>query len=184
VWALLFTLAFSSRSPRDVDDVRTLLRVLPALLPCRHCRRHCERYGGQLDVGACKTGDDLGAYLWSLKDMVNQRLRRPSCDFVVVRERYDASRAALEACALLEVLTLLACGLGSDTAAIGAFQHAALVIGDTLRRRTAAFADAMPAFYHVRSARDALTACREKALDGGAKQAVTTYIDRYARIHA
>jgi len=88
LWDVLFSVAFH-HEPENEADVKELFTLLLPVLPCKSCQKSYKQILKTNSLQKATTKDQgLAKWLWTSKDMVNQKLGKQYCSFPDVRERY------------------------------------------------------------------------------------------------
>jgi hypothetical protein len=112
MWDLLFCAAFRDASH---EAAARIAELLPAALPCPSCRASCEAFCKHLPPSAIREGD-VAQWLWTLKDTVNQKLRKTTRPYREVKRRYAAFPALHSDATVLTLCVVVAFG-GDDARA-------------------------------------------------------------------
>lgn len=92
LWDTLFTLCFKC-PPSTLSDLQTLFSLLEKVIPCQHCRRSYTMYRKQVRPSTTirsEVPDSAAMWLWTIHDMVNQKLGKICISFDKLRQRHDA----------------------------------------------------------------------------------------------
>ena len=90
MWDMLFTLAFKTPQT-EVEKLQTIFALLEKVIPCQHCRRSYTLYRKQVrPTISIRSGeiDSAAMWLWTIHDMVNQKLGKICIDFDKLKKRH------------------------------------------------------------------------------------------------
>ena len=87
LWDLLFVIAFRSS---DTDKMVQLFGLMERVIPCQHCRRSYSVYMKQCRLSRIQADrpDSAAAWLWTMHDMVNQKLGKIAINFDMIKKRH------------------------------------------------------------------------------------------------
>ena len=109
LWDLLFTLAF--RVPAAKREALVKLFVsLEKVIPCQHCRRSYTMYAKQIRPAAVITPDvqdSAAMWLWTIHDMVNQKLGKIAISFDKIQKRHQSFSLLTSDLILVDILALM-----------------------------------------------------------------------------
>lgn len=88
-WQMLFACTWNCPD-HLISDLRRLVEITGALLPCLKCRQHFARHVVRVDRRTARPVHprDMLFWLWCLKDEVNRELRRPSIRYDDLTQRF------------------------------------------------------------------------------------------------
>lgn len=92
LWDTLFTLCFKC-PPSTLSDVLTLFSLLEKVIPCQHCRRSYTMYRKQVRPSTTIKSEvphSAAMWLWTIHDMVNQKLGKICINFDKLLQRHGA----------------------------------------------------------------------------------------------
>lgn len=93
LWDTLFTLCFRCPSSA-LPDLLTLFSLLDKTIPCQHCRRSYAMYRKQVrpttTIVQKDVPDAAAMWLWTIHDMVNQKLGKICISFDKLKQRHNA----------------------------------------------------------------------------------------------
>ena len=108
LWDLLFSLAFKSRAP--AADWQVLFGLLEKVIPCQQCRRSYSIYRKQVQVSNVR--DDIpysaALWLWTIHDMVNQKLGKICISYDKLEKRHKATSMITHDFLIVDVFCMLA----------------------------------------------------------------------------
>lgn len=106
LWDLLFTVAFQSR---DRARVVTLFGLLEKVIPCRACRRSYAQCLQCHAMSHIREGrpDSAAIWLWTIHDMVNQKLGKTAISFEKVKKRHMAFSRLTHDLLVVDLLTAM-----------------------------------------------------------------------------
>lgn len=108
MWDLLFTLAFridEACHPDALTDFRELCMDLEHALPCATCKESYGKFLKRVPPTFAKKSD-VTKWLWTVKDMVNQKLNKAYVPYATVRDRYAHYRSLVSDTTVLELVLL------------------------------------------------------------------------------
>lgn len=108
MWDMLFVLAFrmdETRGPEALADFSQLCRDLEHALPCDACKQSYGKFLARVPPSFEKRSD-VSKWLWTVKDMVNQKLNRPYVPYATVRDKYARFRTLVGDSTPLELVLL------------------------------------------------------------------------------
>lgn len=106
LWDMLFTLAFRCRT-EDVDHLKRILALLKEALPCYYCRQSYQKFYKRFPPENLKTPSEVTQWLWTTKDMVNQKLRKPYRPYAEIKLRYTVFQHLTSFSIILDLLGLI-----------------------------------------------------------------------------
>ena len=105
LWDLLFTLAFRSA---DVKNIAELFRLLEKVIPCQHCRRSYAVMMNQHKLTLITDAQDSAAvWLWTVHDMVNQKLGKVAINFEVLKKKHKSFLALTSDLLVVDLLGMM-----------------------------------------------------------------------------
>jgi len=107
MWNLLFTLSFNVNGT-NISTFKNVLRLLEHLLPCSKCRESYILYKSRIDR-ELKISDRSTAvkWLWTCKDMVNQKLAKETIDLQTVHNKYNIYKYIISDIEIMHLLNLM-----------------------------------------------------------------------------
>lgn len=106
LWDLLFTLAF--RSPLANREVLIeLFSMLEKVIPCQHCRRSYTVYAKQVRPITKSQPESAALWLWTVHDMVNQKLGKIAIDFEKLQKRHQSFTLLTNDLVAVDLLALM-----------------------------------------------------------------------------
>ena len=107
VWDVLFSCAFEMPKERSHE----FFTEMKHLIPCIHCLRSYVHFCTRLDPMLCinEDKDSAAKWLWTIHDMVNQKLNKPCIPFSTLVNRrktftsYTAVYDVMDVCMLLAI---------------------------------------------------------------------------------
>jgi hypothetical protein len=137
LWDAMFACAFHL----PVESAAEVFVAFESLVPCPHCRRHYRSYCARYPFRP-QSADPV-QWAWTIRDMVNQSLGRPSLPFVTL----EARRRTFTSCAtptdLVDCASLMALQVETVEgcrALACAWTHFAALVARTAPRDASAFA--------------------------------------------
>ena len=112
LWDMLFTFCFKC-PPESVSKLQLLFSLLEITLPCSNCRRSYATYRKQLaPITSIADGGPLASaiWLWTIHDMVNQKIGKICITFDKLEKRYTAFDFLTSDFSVIDVLCLLMYG--------------------------------------------------------------------------
>ena len=127
LWDLLFTLAFSAPASH-LSAIMDLFACLEHVLPCAECRRSYAAYRKQtLPLMTLRTSSVTAAeWLWTIHDMVNQKLDKPSFSYDRVVFKHRQMRCLAHPLSALGLLRLMAATPSSSNLHLARFTRCLL----------------------------------------------------------
>lgn len=116
LWDMLFTLAF--RVPPDgVPRLVDLFVLLKRVIPCQHCRRSYNIYIEQVKPSSIRAhkADSAAMWLWTIHDMVNQKLGKIAINFEAVKKRHLTFSPLTSDLMMVDLLGLMALVIKPET---------------------------------------------------------------------
>lgn len=108
LWDLLFSLIFRS-DEKSVADLQHIFVLLEKVMPCSHCRRSYALYRKQLRPTSVVTDTDSAAlWLWTIHDMVNQKLGKICISYDKLVKRHRAHAILTNDLIVIDLLGLIA----------------------------------------------------------------------------
>lgn len=110
LWDTLFTLCFKC-PPSTLADLQTLFSLLEKVIPCQHCRRSYTMYRKQVRPSMTiksEVPNSAAMWLWTIHDMVNQKLGKICISFDKLQQRYGAMTALTNDFTVLDLYCILA----------------------------------------------------------------------------
>lgn len=106
VWDFLLTISLKA----DPQYVLPVIDMYVACLPCIHCRRSFKEYCKQLPPSTMSaSSDELFKWVWTMHDMVNQKLGKPSLTFEKSKRRYNTFTCYVNCIDVVDILTCMTC---------------------------------------------------------------------------
>lgn len=109
VWDMLFGCAWKC-TKENFSTLQRLVDCTTRILPCELCRQHFRQHRPEVErrVGVPNDPNRMIRWLYQLKTLVNQNLRRPSIPFDDLVERFTFSENAVNDVCLADALVLFA----------------------------------------------------------------------------
>lgn len=118
LWDLMFTLAFKTEpNAANISDLQHLFILLEHVMPCSHCRRSYALYRKQVSPTSSITVSkhrSAALWLWTIHDMVNQKLGKICISFDRLERRHDATTFITHDLLALDVLTMIVLSVKSS----------------------------------------------------------------------
>ncbi len=118
LWNILFYVSF--RYPNRTEELEQLFRLLEKILPCQECRRSYTTYKKQIPFDGRTTTP--AAWLWTIHDMVNQKLGKICISFDRLELRYELFTTTTSDFELFDTFCIIASASTEEEAA-GQFVH-------------------------------------------------------------
>ena len=80
LWRIMTDVAYKAdrlQNPQVLPYVCNFFKSLAFLLPCKYCRQSYRRYITQVDCGEYNQQRRLTEWVWRIKEMVNDKLKKP-----------------------------------------------------------------------------------------------------------
>ena len=109
LWDALFFVAFCRNE--QCEDLKTLFGLLEKVIPCQHCRRSYTMYRREVPPTSTIRADvpnAAAAWLWTIHDMVNQKLGKVCISFDRLVKRHATFTALTSDSVLLDLFCILA----------------------------------------------------------------------------
>lgn len=103
LWDLLFFICL--RNPDKPKQMARIFTLLETILPCRDCRRSYVAYKNQFPFSEAA---DPAMWLWTIHDMVNQKLGKICISFEKLKRRYDVFSVTTHDLIVLDVYCIVA----------------------------------------------------------------------------
>ena len=89
LWDLLFTLTY--HHPRDrYEEFNRLFFSLMFVLPCAECQKSYIKFITKKNpIKVCSDDEYYSKWLWTVKDMVNQKLGKPYVSYSTAKKKYN-----------------------------------------------------------------------------------------------
>ncbi len=109
LWDMLFTLAFKC-DKKCAIDMQHIAYLLEKIMPCSHCRRSYILYKKQLKPTTVITPEhpnSAALWLWSIHDMVNQKLGKICISFEKLQKRHAAITSITHDLLIFDIFVIL-----------------------------------------------------------------------------
>ena len=106
VWDFLLNISLKA----DPQYVLPVIDMYAACLPCIHCRRSFKEYCKQLPpTSMAKSSEELFKWVWTMHDMVNQKLGKQSLTYEKTKRRYSTFMCYISCIDVVDILTCMVC---------------------------------------------------------------------------
>ena len=107
LWDLLFVLSYRCDDTNEsLVEFGKLFDSLGHILPCKTCRRSYSSHVKKVPpVFKCK--EDVSKWLWTIKDLVNQSLKKKYVPYDTIRQKYNTYHSLTNEKTALELFTLM-----------------------------------------------------------------------------
>ena len=112
LWDMLFTFCFKC-SPNAIPTLQHLFSLLETAIPCSNCRRSYAAYRKELlPITSIASGGHLASaiWLWTIHDMVNQKIGKICITFDKLEKRYTAFDFLTSDFSVIDVLCIIVYG--------------------------------------------------------------------------
>ena len=88
LWDLLFTLTYNHPKERH-EEFKNLFYSLMFVLPCAECQKSYIKFVTKKNpIRVCADDEYYAKWLWTVKDMVNQKLGKPYVGYSTAKKKY------------------------------------------------------------------------------------------------
>lgn len=106
LWDMLFTFTFKSKA--KVSTFQTLFVLLDKIIPCQHCRRNYTIYRKQVQPTTfVRDGTSACQWLWTIHDMVNQKLGKICISFDALQKRHKSTMMLTNDFVIVDLLAMM-----------------------------------------------------------------------------
>lgn len=130
VWGpLMWDVAFEVARHAHREPAFELFRAMSSFLPCSYCRESYRKY---MDMLREHSGLSAVEWLWTVRDMVHQKLNKPTLSLEQLEKRAQVSPHPVAPVAVFDLLILLfgaAGGAGAPQEALAALVQAVRLLG-------------------------------------------------------
>lgn len=111
LWEMLFLLCFNCVDRQNVSDIQHLFQLLEYVMPCSHCRRSYAFYRRDLHPIAMVHNETCGTqcakWLFTIHDMVNQKLGKICISFEKLQKKQKSLTATVTDFSLIDIFSML-----------------------------------------------------------------------------
>ena len=111
LWDMLFTIAF--HCPQCSSELQDLFVLLEKVIPCRECRKSYATYRRQVKtttVIRADTPNSAAMWLWTIHDMVNQKIGKICISFNKLEKRHRTMTVLTHDLSIFDLFCIIAIG--------------------------------------------------------------------------
>jgi len=110
LWDFLFTLTYNIDAQREGchDELRRMFACLRSVIPCKECRSSFVDFAERIDTVKTEDMQQPTVWLWTIYDMINQKLKKPPVDYDTLVQRHRYITCVANPVSVIDVLCIMA----------------------------------------------------------------------------